>query len=54
MNLLELRNAIQEKIEQIEGLEVSGSGQTIEENPIADIGFDIDSSAYKLSLQRKD
>lgn len=54
MDLLELRNAVQDKIEQIEGLEVSGSGQTVCENPVADIGFDLNGSAYRLTLQKKD
>ena len=53
MDLLELRNAAQEQIEQIDGLVVYGSGQTVCKKPVADMSFDYDGNAYRLTLEKK-
>ncbi len=52
LTLLEAHNAVLEKIMQIEGLEVRGAGITIGACPVADIGFDLNGSEYKLTLRK--
>ncbi len=49
--MLNLRNTLQKRLEQLDSVEVYGSGQTTEEEPTADITFEYVGRKYKLSVE---
>lgn len=49
--LLNLRHTIQRRLEQLEPVEIYGSGQTTGHNPVGDITFEYAERKYKLILK---